>query len=350
MTQVLIAIIVVLTLIAIVQVSSILKINDKLKEKDAQQPGIPDEKDNKVNGVLMLVFGIGFMIAVIWSLFAWRDVLLPEPASIQGHSVDSLMNFTMTLIFIVFFVTQPLLFYFAFKYRSLKGRKAVYYAHNDKLEVIWTTIPAIVLAGIIIYGLLVWKGIMYPDNTGKQDPMIIEVYAQQFNWTFRYAGRDNQLGDANVRFIGDRNIVGVDPNDARGKDDIITKELHLPKGRRILFKFRSQDVIHSAYMPHFRVQMNCVPGMITQFAFTPEYTTAEFRQLPSVRRKVSSVNRVIAQRKAAGEDVEPWKFDYLILCNKICGSGHYNMQAKIVVQRPLEFESWLAKQKEFKDL
>lgn len=351
MTQILIAIVVVLALIAINQVSSILKLNSRLNtDQEDPQPEVPDEKDNKWNGVLMLAFGIGLVIAVIWSLFAWGHVLLPQPASMHGHKVDTLMNVTLTLIFIVFFITQPLLFYFAFKYRSVKDRKAVHYAHNDKLEIIWTTIPAIVLAGIIVYGLVVWKQIMYPVDKGARDPMLVEVYGQQFNWTFRYAGKDNQLGDANVRFISGQNTVGIDPSDARGMDDIMTKELHLPKGRKILFKFRSQDVIHSAYMPHFRVQMNCVPGMVTQFAFTPKYTTYEARQLESVKRKVRSVNAAIARRKAAGEDVAPWDFDYILLCNKICGSGHYNMQAKIVVQKPDEFKKWLAQQKAFKDL
>ena len=349
MTRVLIAIVLLLAVVAIGQLIKLVRLRGSVKGGE-RPPAIPTERDNNRQGTLMLLFGIGLLIAVIWSLFAWRDILLPEPAAAHGRQVDTLMHVTLTLIFIVFFITQPLLFYFTFRYRSVKAKRAFYYPHNDRLEIVWTSIPAIALAGIILYGLLVWKDIMYPAENGGEDPLRIEVYGQQFNWTFRYAGRDNQLGDANVRFVGGQNIVGIDPSDSRGRDDILTKELHMPKGRKILFTFRSQDVIHSAYMPHFRVQMNCVPGMVTQFSFTPAYTTAEFRQLKGVKHKVSSVNEAIAKRRAKGEDVESWDFDYLLLCNKICGSGHYNMQAKIAVQEPADFAAWLAQQKEFKDL
>ncbi len=349
MTGVLVAAVLVLAVVAIGQLSNLLRLRGEIRGGE-HPPAIPTERDNNRQGTLMLLFGIGLLIAVIWSLFAWRDTLLPEPAAAHGRKVDTLMRVTLALIFIVFFITQPLLFYFTFKYRGVKGRRALYYPHNDRLELVWTSIPATVLAGIIVYGLLVWKGIMYPSDKGNDDPLVIEVYGQQFNWTFRYAGRDSQLGDADVRFVGGENIVGIDPNDSRGRDDILTKTLHIPKGRKILFQFRSQDVIHSAYMPHFRVQMNCVPGMVTQFSFTPAYTTAEFRQLKHVQHKVSSVNDAIAKRRARGEDVEPWDFDYVLLCNKICGSGHYNMQAKIRVEEPAAFSAWLAQQKEFKDL
>ena len=99
------------------------------------------------------------------------------------------------------------------------------------------------------------------------------MYAQQFNWKARYAGEDGVLGDANVRFLQDfdgKIPVGIDATDPNGFDDVVVQELHLPVGREVIFKMRSQDVLHSAYMPHFRAQMNCVPGMITQFAFTPK--------------------------------------------------------------------------------
>ena len=173
-----------------------------------------------------------------------------------------------------------------------------------------------------------------------ENPIIIEVYAQQFRWDARYAGADNTLGLGNVNYIKGRNTMGVDMSDKNSQDDKQVTELHLPKGRKVLFKFRSQDVLHSAYMPHFRAQMNCVPGMVTQFGFTPKFTTEEMRQNEEVIAKVKDINRV---RSANGEE-ELYEFDYLLLCNKICGASHYNMQMKIVVEEEADFNKWLAEQ------
>jgi cytochrome c oxidase subunit 2 len=151
---------------------------------------------------------------------------------------------------------------------------------------------------------------------------------------------DNELGYANVRLIEGANSLGVDTKDGKAKDDVVTTELHLPVGKPVLFKFRSQDVIHSAYLPHFRVQMNCVPGMVTQFRFTPSKTTAQMRQEPSVIQHVERINGV---RSAKGED--PYEFDYVLLCNKICGAAHYNMQMKIVVESEKDYQNWIEDQK-----
>ena len=188
------------------------------------------------------------------------------------------------------------------------------------------------------------------DINDEDDPLIVELYAQQFNWTVRYAGDDNVLGSANVRMIDidKANILGIDESDSYAKDDIIVKELHLPVGRKVNFKMRSQDVLHSAYMPHFRAQMNCVPGMTTQFSFTPTITTADMRLKPDVVDKVKRTNAIRAEKAAAGiENSDPWEFDYILLCNKICGKSHYNMQMKIIVEEEEEYNKWLAEQQTF---
>jgi len=243
--------------------------------------------------------------------------------------------------------TQWVLHYFAFKYRGRKDQKATFYADNDKLEFIWTIIPTIVLAGLIIYGLFTWTDIMNVNT--EDDPMVIELYAYQFDWRARYSGEDNTLGEANVRLIEGANQLGVDTSDPNAQDDIIVNELHLPAGRKILFKMRSQDVLHSAYMPHFRAQMNCVPGMITQFAFTPIITTMEMRERKEMVDKVNRIN-VIRNEKSkklvanGDEALEPYIFDYLLLCNKICGATHYNMQMKIVVDTQEEYDAWISQQ------
>ena len=321
--------------------------------KDFSQ--VANDKDNRVNGYLMLAF-LGFIYGITIVSFAlWGDLpLTSNSASEHGPEIDRLMIISMVVIFIVQTITQFLLHYFAFKYKGEKGRKALFYADNDKLEFIWTVIPVIVLAGLIMYGLFTWSDIMNIDE--DEDPLLVELYAQQFNWKARYAGQDNVLGKANVRLINldNANILGLDESDPNAQDDVITTELHLPVGRPVLFKMRSQDVLHSAYMPHFRAQMNCVPGMITQFAFTPTVTTEEMRLNPDIYEKVKNINRIRVNKskklQAKGEEpLDRYEFDYLLLCNKICGKSHYNMQMKIIVESEEDYNEWLNDQKLFKN-
>ena len=326
-----------------------------LTQANRDKSQVATDKDNSVNGYLMLVF-LGFIyIITIISFALWGDLpLVSNSASEHGPEIDRLMIITMVVIFIVQTITQFLLHYFAFKYKGEKGKKALFYADNDKLEFIWTIIPVIALAGLIMYGLFTWNDIMFIDE--EEDPLVIELYAQQFNWKARYAGEDNVLGKANVRLINldNANILGLDESDPNAEDDIITTELHLPVGRPILFKMRSQDVLHSAYMPHFRAQMNCVPGMITQFSFTPTVTTEEMRLNPEIYDKVRNINKIRNDKSkkllAKGEEpLESYEFDYLLLCNKICGKSHYNMQMKIIVDTQDDYEAWLKEQKLFKN-
>lgn len=314
---------------------------------------IADDNDNKLNGYLMLGFLAFIYIITIVCCVLWGDLpLMSNSASAHGPQIDNLMIITMVLIFIVQTITQFILHYFAFKYKGEKGKKAMFYADNDKLEFIWTIIPVIVLAGLIIYGLFTWSDIMFVED--DDDTLVVELYAQQFNWKARYSGEDNVLGEANVRLINmdNANILGLDESDPNAQDDVITTELHLPVGKKVLFKMRSQDVLHSAYMPHFRAQMNCVPGMITQFGFTPTVTTAEMRQTPEMIDKVARINKIRAKNKedieASGQDVN-YEFDYILLCNKICGKSHYNMQMKIIVETEEEYNAWLKEQKTFKN-
>lgn len=295
-------------------------------------------QDNNLQGKLMLGFMVVFYLFMFYTVFKWKHVFLPDAASVEGADYDNLWAITMGVIILVQLITQFLLFYFSYKYRGIEGRKAAYETDSHKLELIWTTIPALTLVLLIGYGLYVWTNVM--DNSDEQDPLVIEVYAKQFSWEARYAGEDGQLGRANVRNIKGINTMGVDMTDSYAQDDVPVRELHLPKGRKVVFKFRSQDVLHSAYMPHFRAQMNCVPGMVTEFGFTPSKTTAEMRQDPDVITKIDGINAI---REAKGESA--YEFDYLLLCNKICGSSHYNMQMKIVVDEQADFEKWLASQK-----
>lgn len=350
MTTTLLTIIIVL--FVAVAIWQLIKIFD-LAQVGASNTQVADDKDNKLNGYLMMGFLAFIYVITILCFWYLGDLpLMSNSASEHGPGIDSLMAISMVVIFIVQTITQFLLHYFAFKYRGEKGRKALFYADNNTLEAIWTGIPVVVLAGLIIYGLFTWNDIMNVDD--QEDPLVIELYAQQFNWKARYGGQDNVLGKANVRLIDiDRaNILGVDEGDINAQDDVIVTELHLPVNRPVLFKMRSQDVLHSAYMPHFRAQMNCVPGMVTQFGFTPTVTTAEMREVEDIKEKVSNINKIRTEKSdeliANNEEaLEPYEFDYLLICNKICGKSHYNMQMKIIVETEEEYNAWMAEQTTF---
>lgn len=347
MTGFLVIAVLVLFAVAVWQMNKIFQLSQVSKGDDSQ---IANDKDNRLQGKMMLFFLIFFYVFLVYGFWEWSKVLLPEAASEHGKNIDLLMLISMALIMFVLVITQFLLHYFAFKYHGRKGQRAVFFADNDKLEFIWTIIPVIVLAGLIIYGLFTWSDIMNINE--DDDSLVIELYAKQFTWEARYAGEDNTLGEANVRFIEGINTVGIDPSDPDGQDDIVTRELRLPVGRKVIFKMRSQDVLHSAYMPHFRAQMNTVPGMITQFAFTPTITTEEMRLNPDIISKVENINTLRTERNVAltaqGEELlDPYEFDYMLLCNKICGASHYNMQMKIIVESEEDFNAWLAEQKTF---
>jgi cytochrome c oxidase subunit 2 len=348
MTSLLVIVVLVLLGIAIWQLTKIFDLTQVgvVKEEDS---GIATDRDNNINGYLNFAF-LGFIyVFTIYSMLKWGSLTLGTPASEHGPDYDNLMTISLALIFFVQTITQFLLYYFAFKNRGKKDKVAFYYADNDKLEFIWTIIPVIVLSGLILYGLYAWTNIMFVEDKGN-DSIYVEVYAKQFSWEVRYAGKDGVLGKANVRYIDGVNTMGVDMSDPYAQDDITVNELHIPKGKQVIFKFRSQDVLHSAYMPHFRAQMNVVPGMVTEFAFTPTITTDEMREDPKIAQKVANINNIRSKRSnelvQKGESpLEPYTFDYFVTCNKICGQSHYNMQMKLVVDEAGDFNKWLSDKK-----
>ncbi len=330
------------------QMSKILKLS---QAKDADTSQVANDKDNNIQGKLMLGFVLFLYLLTIYCFVQYRTFFLPESASEHGVDYDLLMLISMILIMFVQIITQGLLHFFSYKYRGKKENKALFFADNDKLEFIWTIIPVIVLAGLIIYGLFTWTDIMNIDEEDG-DPLVIELYAYQFDWRARYSGEDNELGKANVRFIEGINTLGLDVSDSYGKDDKIVNELHLPVNRKVIFKMRSQDILHSAYMPFFRAQMNVVPGMITEFSYTPTITSEEMRNSEFMVEKVATINKIrkVKSKKlvAAGDEaLDEYTFDYYLLCNKICGVSHYNMQMKIIVESEEDYETWLKTQPTF---
>ncbi len=343
MTSLLVIIVLVLLAVALWQLTKIFDLTQVGVSSDDSQ--VASDNDNNIQGYIMFGFLAFIYIFTIYGLLKWGNLALHTPASEHGGLVDNLMNITWVLIFTVQVITQGLLYWFSFKYKGNKDKKALFFADSNKLEAIWSIIPSVVLACLILYGLYAWNNIMFVDK--DEDVIEIELYAQQFKWTARYAGQDNVLGKANVRLIEGVNTLGVDMSDKNSQDDIVVSELHIPKGKKVHFKMRSQDVLHSAYFPHFRAQMNCVPGMVTEFAFVPTYTTAEYRELPFMIEKVAHINKLRAEKSVelvakGGTALDPYTFDYLLLCNKICGASHYNMQMKVVVDTPEEYKKWLS--------
>ena len=319
MINILIGLIVFLVVATLVQ---FVRVGELLSEITGKNPNEVTDNDNNNQGRLVLLVGFGFLLFVIWQMIEWNHVILPPASSLHGQQIDALMDISMGLILFVFFIVSPMLFYFAYKYRGNSKNKAYFFAHNNKLEVVWTVVPTIVLTALIIYGLKVWDESMNVDTTGST---VIEVYSKQFDWTARYSGTDNVLGKSDFRLVKGKNTLGVDMSDKNAQDDIVVREVHLPVNKPVLLMFRSRDVIHSAFLPHFRVQMNCVPGLSTQFAFTPTKTTKEMKE-------------------DYGDD-----FEYVLLCNKICGSAHFNMQMKFIVETEEEYNKWLSSKKKLKN-
>jgi cytochrome c oxidase subunit 2 len=310
MTAYLVILVIILFGVAVWQINKVFKLLQPAKSEDSE---VASDKDNETQGYMMLAFVFFIYWILAYCFWKWGNVLLPVAASEHGLEIDQLMLITMVVIFVVGIITQWLLHYFAFVYRGSKDKKALFYAENHKLEFIWTIIPVIVLAVLIIYGLFTWTDIMSFDV--DDDPMVVELYAYQFDWRARYGGLDNTLGEANVRLIEGLNQLGVDVSDPNAQDDKVVTELHLPIGKKVLFKMRAQDVLHSAYMPHFRAQMNCVPGMITQFAYTPNITTKDMRLEEDVIAKDKHINEIRTAKNieliAKGEEaLEMYDFDY----------------------------------------
>ncbi len=330
---------IVLLIIAGHQLLRIIELSRGLKK--AKEWQITDN-DNNMMGKAMLLFMIVFFAFFFWQVNRWMDRSLPPAASVHGEKIDALWDANMYLITVVFLVTNFFLFWFAYKYRGNSKAKATYYPHNNKIEMLWTVIPAVALAFIIIFGLKYWNEIMADANDPNR--VVVELYAKQFDWTARYPGKDNKLGETDYRQISGSNSVGMDTTDVVGFDDLLVRnEFHIPVGREVELQIRSRDVIHSVYLPHFRAQMNAVPGMITYFKFTPTKTTAEMRKDPYVIKMMEGINK---QREKDGNP--PVEFDYLLLCNKICGASHFNMQMNVVVDTEADYKIWVSKQKAVK--
>lgn len=277
---------------------------------------------NNLMGFVCIIFLAAGIYGATWSLTQQGSMTLPESASEHGNAIDSMFAVTSGLTLTVFFVTQILLFGFAFYYRSSEKRKAYYLPHNNTIEKVWTIIPAIVLTVLVVFGFFTWQKI--ENSTDVKGDINVDVTGHQFAWELRYPGTDGKLGSLDYKLTTAYNKLGIDFKDRNSLDDLQADTLELPVNKSIRLNIHAQDVIHSVYMPYFRLQQNAVPGLPTYFKFVPTITTAEMR--------VKTDNP---------------KFEYLLYCNKICGGVHYNMQKVVRIVSAEEYQDWIAKQKPY---
>jgi cytochrome c oxidase subunit II len=282
-------------------------------------------QNNKINGFMLISFLVlGLIGAWYCNELYYGKTLFPQgSASEEGEKIDQMLFITIAVTGVVFVITQVLLFWFAFKYQERDGKQAFFFPHNNKLELLWTTVPAIFLTVLVVFGLKYWFKM---TSDAPKDSVVIEITGQQFNWNMRYPGKDGVLGRKSFKLYNTPtgNTLGVDfENDPASHDDLrVASEMHIPVNRPVKLVINSMDVIHDVGLSHFRMKMDAVPGIPTTLWFTPKYTTEQM--------KVRTGNP---------------NFVYEISCDQMCGKGHFSMRGVIVVESEADYNKWLATQK-----
>lgn len=279
------------------------------------------KQNNKINAFMLISFLVLGLAGVWWcnDLYYGKTLFPQGAASDHGEKIDLMLYITIGVTGVVFLITQILLFWFAFKYQENDERKAYYFPHNTKLELIWTTVPAIFLTVLVVFGLKYWFKM---TGEAPKDSVIVEVTGHQFAWEFRYPGTDKILGKKNYKLTKGANSLGVDFNDPASLDDLhVSATMHLPVGKPVKLVINAQDVLHDVGLVHFRLKMDAVPGIPTTMWFTPLYTTEQM--------KVKTGNP---------------NFTYEISCDQMCGKGHFSMRGMIIVEKEEDYNKWLATQ------
>jgi len=281
------------------------------------------KQTNRINAFLFILFMVLGLAGAWWcnELLYDRTLLAQPAASDHGEKIDFMLWLTIIVTGIVFLITQVLLFWFAFKYQYSEKRTSYFFPHNNKLELLWTVVPAIFLTVLVGFGLFYWFKI---TGDAPKDSQIVEITGKQFNWMMRYPGKDNVLGRKNYRLTdaSSGNALGVDWEDGASHDDIEASEMHLVVGKPVQLVINAQDVIHDVGLVHFRLKMDAVPGIPTTLWFTPKYTTAQMKEITGNK-----------------------DFVYEISCDQLCGSGHYSMRGVIIVETQEEHDAWMADKK-----
>lgn len=274
---------------------------------------------NRINAFLLLAFLIIGLFGVWYCNEKLKDKILPPSASNHGDKIDTMIWITLAITFVVFLITQILLFWYAYRYQEREGQKAFYFPHNNKLEVIWTVIPAITLTVLVGFGLYYWFQI---TGEAPANAQVVEVTGSQFKWEFRYPGKDGKLGKKYFKSIDESksNPLGQIWNDPDNRDDIVVanEPAHIVVNKPVKLVIGAKDVIHDVGLSHFRLKMDAVPSIPTTMWFTPKYTTREMKA-------------------KYGQD-----FEYEISCDQMCGSGHYGMRGVFLVESEAEFRIWQA--------
>ena len=342
MTGLIIIICVILISIVLVQIGKVTELTAQIK---GEQEVMRDS--SKWNGMLSVAFMVVFLGAVFVSTWMYKNQMLGygphESASEHGSVLDNM--FLVTLIFtgIVFVLTHIALFWFAYKYRWRENRKAEFIAHDNRLEVIWTAVPAVVMTVLVVRGLNAWNTVM-ADVGEDEDYIEIEATGQQFNWIIRYPGKDGKIGARDFTLTTASNQLGMDFTDSKNWDDVLVgQEMYLPVGKKVRVRIIAKDVLHNFYLPQFRVKMDAVPGMPTYFVFTPVKTTAEYR---AELRKYPEYNEPYDPEDPTGP--KRWeKFEYELACAELCGKGHYSMKRILRIVSQEEFDEWYNSQESY---
>ena len=307
-----------LIVVILLQIS---KAGEMLNELGSERKA--EDTNNRLQASLFLGTLIFGLLAIIWSAFHYSPMFLPTPSSEHGVDIQRMYFWTLVSIVPIFFLTQILLFGFAYSYRRDDNRLSHYFPENNKLELIWSAIPAVVMVLLVTGGLRQWLKITGPIPEDKQEQVItIEATAQQFKWDIRYAGLDKKLGKKAVRDMSEENPWGQDWADAANQDDFVPTEVYLPVNKPIMVKINSLDVLHSFYLPHFKVKMDAVPGIPTQFWFTPTKTSVQMQQ-----------------------ELDDPGFVYELACAELCGKAHFNMRKEVFIVTEDEFNTWMKEQK-----
>jgi cytochrome c oxidase subunit II len=317
MTEILLIAIVVMIFVVIFQIAKASEYVSVLKGEEKAR-----KQNNKINAFLLISFLVLGLIGCWWcnDLYYGKTLFPQGAASDHGENIDWMLYITITVTGVVFVITQILLFWFAFKYQERDDRKAYYFPHNTKLELLWTTVPAIFLTILVVFGLKYWFKM---TGEAPKDAVVVEVTGHQFAWEFRYPGPDKILGHKDYKLTKGANGLGVDFNDPASHDDVhVAGTMHIPVGKPVKLVINAMDVIHDVGLSHFRLKMDAVPGIPTTMWFTPLYTTEEMK-------------------KRTGNE----NFVYEISCDQMCGKGHFSMRGVIVVESEADYKLWLAGQK-----
>lgn len=331
----------ILLVIVIVQLGKVSELTSSIRgEEDAQR------SSDYWNSRLGLIFMVVFLAATIISAWYYKNYMLGygphESASEHGMGVDNLFTITLFFTGVVFVITHILLYWFAYKYRYDENRKALFNPHDNRLEIIWTIIPAVVMTILVVYGLDTWNRVM--ADVGPEDDFIeIEATGMQFAWLLRYPGEDGELGARDYRRITGVNPLGQIWADKANLDDIHPGEIVLPVDKKVRVRITARDVLHNFYLPHFRVKMDAVPGMPTYFVFKPTKTTEEYRKELSKYKEYQELydpNDPSSPKK--------WEaFNYELACAELCGSGHFSMKKTVRIVSQEEYDEWLSQQQSY---